>query len=87
MEELKMEELKTCSRCGKTLPLKEFYKRKNSNDGHDARCKDCKKQYNAEHRVSGRLEELEQYTNRQLLDELKHRGFSGNLRVTTTVNL
>ena len=38
-----MEEIKTkvCSKCGRELPLSEFYKRSVSNDGLQSYCKEC----------------------------------------------
>ena len=33
--------MKTCTRCGKTLSIDNFYKRKRSNDGHTSECKNC----------------------------------------------
>lgn len=36
-----MDQLKTCVRCARTMPLNAFYKRKASKDGHMARCRPC----------------------------------------------
>lgn len=37
---------KTCSKCGKTLPISSFYKNKIYKDGHYGVCKECFKEYN-----------------------------------------
>ena len=41
--------MKKCSKCGIEKPLTEFHKRKKSKDGHEYRCKTCKKQQHAEY--------------------------------------
>lgn len=41
------EEQKTCSLCGRLLPLSDFYKNANTKDGHDPYCKECRKKRNA----------------------------------------
>lgn len=46
-----MENTKRCSKCGRELPLSEFYKRKSSKDGLQAYCKDCKKQHGKQWRA------------------------------------
>ncbi len=35
------EPAKTCTKCGRNLPLRAYHKRQRSRDGHRARCKDC----------------------------------------------
>lgn len=37
-------ETKVCKKCGRELPLSEFYKTKNCKDGHRNECKECLKQ-------------------------------------------
>jgi hypothetical protein len=41
------EQRKTCSKCGVEKALSDFYKRKRSPDGHEAECKECRKQRNS----------------------------------------
>lgn len=36
-------ETKKCKACGKELPLSEFGKNKSIKDGHDNKCKSCRK--------------------------------------------
>lgn len=49
-----MANTKTCSKCGRELPISEFYKDKSRKDGYRSECKECsklsKKKYNSEHR-------------------------------------
>lgn len=42
---------KICSKCGRELPLTEYYKRKSSKDGLYNYCKECCKQYNKQFRI------------------------------------
>ena len=44
-----MENTKKCSKCGRELPLESFSKYKRSKDGLFCWCKECHKQYRAEH--------------------------------------
>lgn len=39
---------KTCTKCGRTLPLSDFYADKKNTDGHRSWCKDCCKELNKE---------------------------------------
>jgi DNA-directed RNA polymerase subunit RPC12/RpoP len=61
---LKMVETKTCSKCGRALPLSEFNKHKSRKDGLEVYCKECSKkrfkQWYAEHRDE-RIEKTKQY--------------------------
>lgn len=40
-----MEKTKKCAKCGRELPLTEFYVNKKTNDGKGSYCKECYKQY------------------------------------------
>ena len=46
MEELT--ETKVCKKCGRELPITEFYTNKDCKDGHVGRCKDCINAYQRE---------------------------------------
>ena len=43
-----MSVMKTCTKCGRTLPLDAFQRRRKSKDGLKSQCKDCVKERNAE---------------------------------------
>jgi hypothetical protein len=45
-----MKNTKICKKCGRELPLSEFYKDKSRKDGLEYRCKECKKQYKVDNR-------------------------------------
>lgn len=40
---------KTCTKCGETKPLSDYYKKANTKDGKSYRCKDCVKSAVAEY--------------------------------------
>ena len=37
--------MKTCTRCGRLLPLSQFHRDKISEDGHYYVCKECRRKY------------------------------------------
>lgn len=41
--------MQTCTKCGETKPLPDFYKNPTMRDGYDRQCKVCKRAYRAEH--------------------------------------
>lgn len=51
---------KTCFKCGKTLPLVEFYKHKMMADGHLNKCKTCTKADVSKHRAEN-VERIREY--------------------------
>ena len=73
-------ELKKCSCCGKNLPLTHFKKR---GIGYRNICNDCLK------RESGATDKFKDFTSRELIDELKARGYEGMLqkKVVETIKL
>lgn len=69
-------ETKICAKCGKELPLTAFLKHGHTKDGYRKVCKACEsgsESYNPE---------LAKFTPRQLIEELKARGYRGRLTYT-----
>lgn len=62
-----MEETKTCSKCGKELPISEFYKNKNKKDGLSSYCKECNKQY-----YNDNSEYFKQYRKQYIIDNSEY---------------
>jgi hypothetical protein len=65
-----MANTKICSKCGRELPLSEFYKDKQNYDGFKSYCKDCFKQYYVDNREHV-LERQKQY-NAEHAEAIKH---------------
>ena len=73
------EKIKTCSECGRSLPLSEFNKNRNNKDGYQDRCRECFSKYNAAryaktpHDTRLLREIVESYTLKKTLkQELRH---------------
>ncbi len=85
---------KFCTGCGRDLPAEAFGHSKNTTDGLAHRCKECvnraKREYTRSKKKLNRVytnPELAQFTPRQLIDELKARGYYGELKVTQTIKV
>lgn len=93
-------ETKVCTKCGRELPIENFYTNKSLKGGHENCCKECKSAYSREwaRRRAAKKKEIENeriefekkykiYTNkdlakftpRELMLELKARGYEGEL--------
>lgn len=89
-------ETKICVCCGKVLPISSFGKNRRSSDGLMVECKECtnkKVRASRERRKSagvrmvktnedGRNPELAKFHPRELIAELKARGYSGEIYYT-----
>jgi len=89
---------KVCKRCGQELPISEFGKHHKTKDGYQPVCRSCRSKEMkgvSQKEVKDRAKEkteftfvpdmptmLEQYTDDQLIEELRKRGWSG--RITQT---
>lgn len=71
-------ETRKCKCCGKTLPLSDFGK---TGKGYYTICKICR------YKESGASEKFQNYTSRELIDELKARGYRGSLTKTIVENI
>ena len=65
-----MHSSKACFKCGKTLPLTEFYKHSRMSDGHLGKCKECTKKDVAEHRLKN-IDKIREYEKHR--SKLPHR--------------
>jgi len=46
-----LEDMKRCSECGQVKPITEYYKRKESKDGYNSKCKKCLLKYQKRYRI------------------------------------
>ena len=84
-------ETKVCKVCGQELPLSEFRKSLLVPNGI-ATCKKCvnekiKKTKLLKETTGSTNSELAKFTPRELIEELKSRGYKGKLYVTRTIEL
>lgn len=91
--------MKRCKRCGRELDESEFNKHKMTKDGLQSYCKECQYELNRMRRkpklpqvlqIGGGDKvnlELAAFTPRQLMEELKARGYTGELKYTQTIKL
>lgn len=73
-------ETKKCKVCGKELPLTHFNK---TGKGYRHTCNQCLK------RESGATDKFKDFTSRELIDELRARGYEGSLtkKIVETIKL
>lgn len=99
-------ETKVCKKCGRELPVGEFYGSPNNKDGLDSVCKECRKERMKEYRDERKSEAvrkreklpfnvddkmggagLDAYSARELMLELRRRGYSGKLAYKWDINI
>lgn len=66
-----------CESCGRELPLDDFPRHRN---GHMKVCKECRRRFHPA--TDSKVNPLEKFTARQLMDELYARGYRGELSYT-----
>lgn len=87
--------MKECSKCHRQLPETEFYKNSTTKDGLQFWCKQCINDYdnnvrpykNGGQNRGGGHTDLAAFTPRQLIDELRKRGYTGELKYVQTIKL
>lgn len=72
--------MKTCHKCHRELPEEQFHKSQKNKDGYQNVCKECtaayaKARYASMKAAGGGDGPLSKFTSRQLLEELKSRGY------------
>ena len=85
-------ETKVCKVCGVELPISEFKKTPMKLNGVDT-CNKCCARKSAEARLARRIEksagggkgELARFSARELIEELRTRGYRGKLSITTEI--
>lgn len=80
---------KKCPKCGRELPVTEFYKRSDAPDGLQGWCKQCQREAvnSRKYESGGASEEMRMYTSRQLMEELARRGYTGELKFVKIINI
>lgn len=87
-----MEQTKKCSHCKRILPVTEFYKNASKPDGFSSFCKECqnetqKKSQKKRDFHKGGNPDLALFTPRQLIEELKARGYTGELQYIQKIRM
>ncbi len=84
---------KVCKKCGKELDMSAFPLNKNSKDGHSNLCSEClhsQKSKPWKKKVAIKVDPerpLSKFTPRQLMEELRIRGYDGELTFTQKIRL
>lgn len=71
---------KICPSCGRELPLDSFLKQNHSADGHMKECKECRRNRRTE--GTSKSNPLAKFTARELMHELRLRGYDGEIKYT-----
>lgn len=90
--------MKICKKCGRELDESSFPRNKKLKDGLSSICRDCsnaaQREWYHNHKGGGKSmilvysnPELAKFTPRQLIDELRARGYTGELKYTQTIKL
>lgn len=90
-------ETKTCKQCGRELPINSFAKHHISTDGHMSICQSCREEARKQSPlggakltvkpISGGNPDLASFTPRELIEELKARGYKGKLTIKREIVL
>ena len=90
-----MEEVKTtkvCTKCGTEKPISDYHKSTRSKDGHLSVCKECTNKKQREYLCRNLKKvytnpELARFQPRELMNELRARGYSGELTFTQRITI
>ena len=85
--------MKECAKCHRMLDESEFNINRKAKDGLQSYCKSCQKEDFRKRTGGGKFRkvftnpELAPFTPRQLMDELKARGYSGTLKYVEMIEI
>jgi hypothetical protein len=81
MEQTSQPQTKVCKRCHQERPVSEFAVSSKSADGLQSWCRSCHRQnYIEKEKLGGAESPLSQFKPRELIEELRKRGYSGKLK-------
>ncbi len=94
MEENNETKTKVCKRCGRELPLHEFSRHARTADGLQVYCRDCCKEAMKKTRRGKVQKDIERatyglssFSDDELINELRRRGFSGYLKQVVEISV
>lgn len=77
-------ETKICKRCGRELPIEDYHIDNRMIGGHKSICKECTSAYCKERNDAKKADKestpLSKFTPRELIEELRRRGYKGKLQ-------
>lgn len=79
-------ETKKCSSCGNELPISQFHKNAATKDGLQPYCKACIKA-KRDKIMHGSNNALRDFSPRELIAELRARGYEGELRIVQKITV
>lgn len=91
-----MEKTKVCPKCGRELPVSDFYRNRSTKDGLDYCCKECarkarRENSNKQHVIPQQgvkaTFKISDFEDNMLFAELRRRGYTGELRFSKVVSI
>lgn len=77
-------ETKICKKCGRELPIENYHIDNRMAGGYKSICKDCNSAYRKERNDAKKADKestpLSKFTPRELIEELRKRGYKGKLQ-------
>lgn len=80
------QQYRKCRSCGRILPIDNFYISERCRGGHEPRCKECKQRRKAYTKSSADIS-LSELSYDILIDELRRRGFKGELHQSKVITI
>ena len=91
------EKTKVCNTCRRELPLSEYNRSSSNPDGYQYACRECQHKLSRQHYEKKKAQQeevkmtienpLSRFKPRELIQELRDRGYKGKLTYTHTIEL